>query len=77
MGIVAGSIGFAPFFLKHQVHYHDCGDFIVDEANVFEIGGACKKEKQLGGNKNGYVVADDIEVGFDNKIPLWLFGFLY
>jgi len=21
--------------------------------------------------------ADDIEVGFGNKIPLWLFGFLY
>jgi len=22
-------------------------------------------------------VVDDIEVGFDREIPLWLFGFLY
>ena len=22
-------------------------------------------------------VADDIEVGLNNKIPLWMFGFLY
>jgi len=77
VGSVRESFFVSQVSLKHQVHYHDCGDFIVDETNVFEIGGACKKEKQLGGNKNGYVVADDIEVGFDNKIPLWLFGFLY
>ena len=44
---------------------------------VFEIGGASKDAKQLKGNKNSYVVNDDVEIGFDNKIPLWLFGFLY
>ena len=27
--------------------------------------------------KDSYVVNDDEEVGFGNKIPLWLFGFLY
>ncbi len=27
--------------------------------------------------KKSFVVADDIETGFQNKIPLWLFGFLY
>ena len=26
---------------------------------------------------SGYVVNDDTEVGIGNKIPLWLFGFLY
>jgi hypothetical protein len=26
---------------------------------------------------NSFVAADDIEIGFGNKIPLWLFGFLY
>ena len=26
---------------------------------------------------NSFVVADDIEIGFGNKILLWLFGFLY
>ena len=62
---------------KHQVHYHDKGDFIVDDTKVFEIGGASKSDAQLEGNPNGYVVSDDIEIGFDNKIPLWLFGFIY
>ena len=27
--------------------------------------------------ENIIVVRDDIEVGFGNVIPLWLFGFLY
>ena len=26
---------------------------------------------------DSYVVNDDVEVGIGNKIPLWLFGFLY
>lgn len=26
---------------------------------------------------DSYVAADDIEAGFGNEIPLWLFGFLY
>ncbi len=63
--------------LGHQVHYHDKGDFIVNDSRVFEVGGASKSDTQLEGNPLGYIVADDIEVGFDHKIPLWLFGFLY
>jgi hypothetical protein len=26
---------------------------------------------------DSYVVNDDVEIGMGNKIPLWLFGFLY
>ena len=59
------------------MHYHDKDDFIINDNYVFEIGGASKDAKQLKGNKNSYVVNDDVEIGFDNKIPLWLFGFLY
>ncbi|MBD3807631.1 MAG: ATP-binding protein [Epsilonproteobacteria bacterium] len=62
--------------LAHQVHYHDKGDFIVDDTLVFEVGGVSKDDSQLEGQK-GYVVADDMEIGFGNKIPLWLMGFLY
>lgn len=62
--------------LAHQVHYHDKGDFIVDDTLVFEVGGASKDDTQLQGQK-GYILADDMEIGFDNKIPLWLMGFLY
>ena len=36
-----------------------------------------RSSKQIEGSENAYVAADDIEFGFGNKIPLWLFGFLY
>lgn len=26
---------------------------------------------------DSFIAADEIETGFGNKIPLWLFGFLY
>ena len=52
------------------------GDFIVGEF-VFEIGGAKKSFEQIKDMPNSYIAADDIEVGVRNKIPLWLFGFLY
>jgi len=61
---------------KHQIHYHDQGDFIIDEKYVFEIGGKSKDRKQLTDNGNGYIAADGLEVGDGVKIPLWLFGFL-
>jgi len=63
--------------MRHQIHFFDKGDFIVDDKFVFEVGGASKKDAQLEGNNGAYIVSDDIEIGYDNKIPLWLFGFLY
>jgi len=32
---------------------------------------------QLKDVQDGYVVAYEIEIGVDKKIPLWLFGFIY
>ena len=70
------------FFLNqlkylHQVNYPDKADFIVDEKYYFEVGGRSKSQKQIEGLENAFVVSDDIEVGYDNKIPLWMFGFMY
>ena len=61
----------------HKITYPKQGDFLVDEKYIFEIGGKNKNFKQIVDLQNAYVVADDIEIGFNNKIPLWLFGFLY
>ncbi len=61
----------------HKLNYPKKGDFMVDECYTFEIGGKEKGFKQIRDMENSYVVADGIEVGFKNKIPLWLFGFLY
>lgn len=77
IGSIRESFFVSQVGLHNQVHYHDKGDFVLNDNYVFEIGGASKNASQLKGNKNGYVVSDDIETGFNNKIPLWLFGFLY
>jgi len=53
------------------------GDFITEDKYIFEIGGKNKSFKQIQDIENSFVVADDLEVGFKAKIPLYLFGFLY
>lgn len=52
-------------------------DFLINNKYTFEIGGKSKPQYQIGGTENAFVVKDNIEVGNDNIIPLWLFGFLY
>jgi predicted AAA+ superfamily ATPase len=62
---------------KHIVEYPNQGDFWVDKKYLFEIGGKSKTAEQIKNTKNSFIVSDNIEYGFSNKIPLWLFGFLY
>ena len=33
--------------------------------------------RQIAGARDSFVVNDGVETGLGNKIPLWLFGFLY
>lgn len=69
---------FASFVSEdHRVGFAKDGDFIVDGRYLIEIGGKSKGFAQIKDIPDSYVVADDIEFGFGNKIPLWLFGFLY
>ena len=64
-------------FLDEQILASKIGDFLIDNKYTFEVGGKNKSFKQIKDKENAYVVADDIEVGYGDKIPLWLFGFLY
>ncbi len=61
---------------KHAVTLPVNADFKIDQKWTIEVGG---KNKDLPDPKlAGYfVAADEIEIGFGPKIPLWLFGFLY
>ena len=52
-------------------------DFLVDGRYTFEVGGKKKRQKQIQGIAESYVVKDDIETGYGNIIPLWMFGLLY
>jgi len=57
----------------HDVSYPKAGDFFVNEKYTFEIGGKNKSFAQIKDVENSFVVADDIEIGFGKKIPLWVF----
>lgn len=61
----------------HSLGFAKDGDFIVDDRYLFEVGGKGKGFAQIRNIPDSFVAADDIEMGFGNKIPLWLFGFLY
>jgi hypothetical protein len=62
---------------KHNLSAASTGDFLVDKKYIFEIGGKNKGFEQIKDIDNSYLALDDIEQGIGNKIPLWMFGFLY
>lgn len=53
----------ANMFCTHKQSMPNKGDLLIDNKYIFI--------------PNSYVIADGIDVGFGNKIPMWLFGFLY
>lgn len=53
------------------------GDFLVEEKWTIEVGGRTKDATQVNTEPDAFLALDDIESGTGNKIPLWLFGFLY
>jgi len=61
----------------HTIQYAKQGDLQVDDDYVFEVGGKRKGLSQIADLPDSYVVADNIEIGYRNKIPLWLFGLIY
>lgn len=63
--------------VKSKVNAAPKADFLIDNKYTVEIGGKSKQQHQIAGLENAFVVKDNIEVGSDNIIPLWLFGFLY
>lgn len=76
MGSIRESFFVNQLGANHLVEYSPTGDFKVGKY-IFEIGGQSKSQKQILGEEYAYIGADNIEIGHKNKIPLWLFGFLY
>lgn len=64
-------------FFQPKIGLPKEGDFIVNEQYLFEVGGKNKSFNQIKDDSNGYLACDSLEFGIGNKIPLWLFGFLY
>ncbi len=70
------------FFLNqlsyiYSVDAAEAGDFFVNHKFTIEVGGKNKSFKQIKKIKNSFIAADNLEGGIGNKIPLWLFGFVY
>jgi len=61
----------------HQVAYPSRGDFLVDGEELFEVGGVGKGFEQIAGLPRSHLAVDNTEIGRGERIPLWLFGFLY
>jgi predicted AAA+ superfamily ATPase len=62
---------------KNQLNIAKQGDFLVNNKYLFEIGGKNKSFKQIKNINESYIVSDDIEIGYESRLPLYLFGFLY
>lgn len=76
-GTVRETFFLNQLILNHRMTVPPSGDFLADDQYLFEIGGRNKPSVQVAGMKNAYVIKDDVEFGYKNVIPLWLFGFLY
>jgi predicted AAA+ superfamily ATPase len=61
----------------HKMRLHDKGDFIIDDQWIMEVGGKNKNDYQIRDQAKAFLVIDNVKVGFDRKIPLYLFGLLY
>ena len=61
----------------HKIHLAKKGDFLIDDKITIETCGKNKSSKQIAGIEHAYVVKDDVEYAFQNRIPLWMFGLLY
>lgn len=62
---------------KYKISLHDKGDFLIEDKWLMEVGGKNKNDHQIQGEKDAYLILDNLKVGFAHKIPLYLFGFLY
>lgn len=61
----------------HQVNYPPTGDFLIDQKYTVEVSGKGKNLRQIATTPDSFLAVDDLPIGFERQVPLWLFGFLY
>ena len=67
----------ANMLSSHKLAMPNKGDILIDNNFIFEVGGKGKDFGQIANIPNSYIIADSIDVGIGNKIPMWLLGFIY
>lgn len=63
--------------VAHEVKFPQKGDFLVNDRYLFEVGGKNKTFDQIKDIPDSFLAVDETEVGFANRIPLWMFGMTY
>ena len=63
--------------VAHEVKFPQKGDFLVNDRYLFEVGGKNKTFDQIKDIPDSFLAVDETEVGFTNRIPLWMFGMTY
>ncbi len=77
IGSVRQSFFLSQVLVKNDVTYSNKVDFLVSDTYQIEIGGKNKTKRQIAELDNAFIVLDNIEVGYGNQLPLWLFGLTY
>ena len=75
--LLLDAYGACPFQIPVKDVPDDLRRFLIDGKQLFEVGGKGKTFDQIADIPDSYLAVDDTEVGSGNRIPLWLFGFLY
>ncbi len=63
--------------VSETVNYTQVADFLINKKYTIEVGGKTKDNSQIRNLDNAYLAIDGIEMGTHERIPLWLFGFMY
>lgn len=76
IGNLRETVFFNQMRINNKVFRSEKADFNIKNL-TFEVGGKSKRQKQIEGLKNAYIVKDDIDYGYKNVLPLWAFGLNY
>ena len=76
-GIESTQSSFSERTDDHRMPAEQILEYVIQEELNFEVGGKAKNRRQIGSEKNAYILADDLIVGSKDVIPLYLFGLLY
>ena len=76
-GSIRETFFISMFEYEYDIQLPVNGGCMVEGKYCFEVGGHKKGFNQIKDIGHAYIASDDIEHGFGDRIPLWLFGFLY
>lgn len=76
-GTLRETFFYSQLSTNHKITLPQQGDFRIDNQLLFEVGGKGKDFEQIKDIPNSYLAIDDLEIGNHNRIPLWMFGWLY